>query len=44
MLTTTTQNASAAVVLGKYAKVHDVITLDWLPLSNRGEFNLLKMT
>lgn len=44
MLTTTTQNASAVVVLEKYAKVHDVITLDWLALSNRGEFNLLKMT
>ena len=37
------QNACASFVLGKFATVYDVISLRWLPVRERREFNLFKM-
>ena len=38
------QLSSASFVLGRYAKMHDLKSLEWLPISERREFNMLKLT
>ena len=37
------QNAAARFLLKKYAKMNGVISLQWLPLVERIEYNVAKM-
>ena len=38
------QNAAASFVLGRYAKEKDVITLGWLPMKERRDWHLMKLS
>ena len=38
------QNAAASFVLGRYAKEKDVITLGWLPMKERRDWNMMKLS
>ena len=38
------QNSAAGYVIGRYAKVNDVISLKWLPIKERIEFAFAKMS
>ena len=38
------QNACAAFVLGEYCSAKEVLNLGWLPIYERKEYNLLKLT
>ena len=38
------QTACAAFVLGKYCSAKEVLNLGWLPIYERREYNLLKLT
>ena len=38
------QNASVSFVLGRYAKGKDVITLGWLPMKERRDWHMMKLS
>ena len=38
------QNAAASFVLGRYAKEKDVMTLGWLPMKERRDWHLMKLS